>query len=117
MYLAKYPVFEAQRYLRDTFGFHFKIPGSRGHRGQVRHFSEQPIEIIDFMAERQNYSAAQLCPRHIALPVIFVRMPIRQVLTNPCPNAKHIPDYIFTQLFSQKLQSWVKSQVVADARD
>ncbi len=58
-------------------------------RGDRPDLAQQPAEVVERMAEREQHTATEVRSRAVPLPIVLARMPVRQILT---PMRMEAPD-------------------------
>ena len=76
---ADYPAPEFQKDFGHIFHIQFEPRNLTGHRAQGVNLSKQPAQVIQWMAEGVDHTAAQISPGSVPLAVILPGMPSRQV--------------------------------------
>lgn len=78
--------------------------------------TEQPIQIIERMDERQHDSATEIGSGAVAIAMIFPRMPIGQILAPLGSRPHDPPQFAGCQSFAQANEQRMKSILATDHR-
>src|SRR5829696_277576 len=80
MHSADRPIRKLQPDLCNVFHLHLKWRDMSVERPQRIHFSEQIAQIVQWMRERDDHTAAKVRARRVALTIILPGVPLREIL-------------------------------------